>query len=260
MSPLARYHREIMGMFYRRMSVDEIATHLYEHALGPVDIAFREKDIATIRQLVASYLANSHAMHDRYVKEKEADTLYQAQRAIAALKAKQRRERQAAEARRLWEEAERERQARRQRREEAAAKFTPWRGRDWNDVLPPTIATQQASWCRHMAARRMRQAGLTLDQIGYRLGVTRERVRQIVQKAQRYENNPHGNRSPLERYMHQQAIADSPDDEFQSDLSLAFARRFLATVEALTGRVTVPPCSAAERRVWELYYATRADA
>lgn len=51
--------------------------------------------------------------------------------------------------------------------------------------LPKPVAVAQAQFDRRRAAFRMREAGLTFDAIGERLGVGRERARQIVLRGER---------------------------------------------------------------------------
>lgn len=246
MNPLVPYHRKIMDMVNRGMSNIEIATHFYEHAIGPVDSTFREKDIKTITGLVGRYVANPLAAREQARKQKERHAELAMQRQSKRQKAREERERQAELRRQEEEEARRRREARRQHWEAEQAKVTPWRDRDWEDVLPPAIAIRQASWCRNMAALRMRRVGLKLDQCGYRFGVTKERVRQMILKAERVEGRP----SPIEHYMEEGPMWGEVER----------SRRLLRLVERWTGRATVPPCSRAERRVWELYYSMRDDA
>jgi hypothetical protein len=160
------------------------------------------------------------------------------------------------ECRRLQAEELRQRSLYRQRQEAGFAATPAWRDRDWEDVLPPDIAARQASWCRHMAALRMRQADFTYTEIGWRLRVTAGRAKQIVEKAQRYENSPRGNRSPLDNYLGQLVVIDG----YTPLVDIKEARQMLKHVEAWTGRPTVVPCSAWERYIWELYYSMRGAA
>ena len=105
----------------------------------------------------------------------------------------------------------------------------------------------------------MRAAGMTLAQIGERLGVCAARARQIVQKAQRFESNPHGNKSPLERWLEAEVIV-FPELRYEDPTGRKAAKRALKIMEGWTGRIAVPRCSKRERDTWETYYATRAAA
>lgn len=259
LSPLVRYEDEIMRRFNAGQSTLEIATHLYEHAVGPIDRNHREKDIDTIIDLLHRFLANPLAARRAYQAEQEQQQEHQA--SIAARKAKLalQRARQKAEREREEERIRELAESRRRHFEEECAKVPAWRDRNWEEVLPTWLAVQQHAWCRHMAARRMRQAGLTLEQIGYRFRVSKERARQMAQKAQRYENNPHGNKSPLERWLKHTVSFETRWQDYADPSDRRRARRALKVVEVWTGLATVPRCSAAEHRTWELYYAMRGD-
>lgn len=260
MNPLVRHHREVMRLFNSGMGPADIAAYLYAHALGPIDPSYRDKDIACLTGLVREYLADPIAAQEKGRQEQERRDAKAAQLQAEREAAKQARQRRAAEKRRQEKEIEQARLARRQAWEEEAAKVAPWRTRDWTDVLPPDIAAQQANWCRHMAARRMKRAGLTLEQIGHRLRISRSRALQIVQKAQRYEGNPYGNKSPLERWLEKPVTFVSRWQDYADPSDQRRARRALKVVEAWTGLPTVPPCTAKERQIWELYYAMREEA
>jgi hypothetical protein len=267
MSSLLRYESAIMGMHRQGWSTNQIATHLYEHAVGPLDKNYREMDICFIAGLVDRFLQAPRAEQERMIRlqqeseaaRHQAEQERRARDAIRKMKLAEQRARAKAEREREEELIRELAESRRRHFEEECAKVPAWRDRNWEEVLPPWLAVKQASWCRHMAALRMKRTGLTYEEVGYRMRVSRERARQLIQKAQRYERSLHGNRSPLERYFAELATVDSRDDEFASDVSHKFARRFLKTVEVLTGLATVPRCSAAERRTWELYYAMRGD-
>jgi hypothetical protein len=60
----------------------------------------------------------------------------------------------------------------------------------WYDVLPRSLAISQIAWERYQCAVRMRDLGLTYDQIGTRLNVSRERARQMVKAGIRRKRPP----------------------------------------------------------------------
>lgn len=76
--------------------------------------------------------------------------------------------------------------------------------RDWNDVLPPDVARWQHQWERKVSAARMRRAGLTLKQVGLRLGVGVERARQLAERGELTLRFPTVRKAPTERYLMQQ--------------------------------------------------------
>jgi hypothetical protein len=69
--------------------------------------------------------------------------------------------------------------------------------RNWKDVLPKHIASQQHIYERSLQAKKMRDIGFTYEEIGKRIGKTRERARQDhVRWLRKFE----GKKSPVERY------------------------------------------------------------
>ena len=275
-SPLAPYHHTILKMDRAGASPETIAAWIYDllGKTGPINPNYRDVDTRFILGLVDRFLtgrATAEAERlaaevrdlERQVRarqlEEEARERAREWTAHQKLK-KAARDLKKEQARQEQEEMQRQADERRRLRLELMHSFPAWHGRDWSGLLPPSLAIQQAAWDRHMAALRMRRAGLTLEECAGRLRVNgRERARQIVAKAERILRHP-APRSPLERYLAELPTCDGRDDQYQSDLSRKYAGRFLGTVEVLTGRATVPPCTAAERRIWELYYALREDA
>jgi hypothetical protein len=57
--------------------------------------------------------------------------------------------------------------------------------RDWYNILPYEIARSQTAFDRMELALRARAAGLSLSKIGVKLNITRSRVDQILNKADR---------------------------------------------------------------------------
>lgn len=66
---------------------------------------------------------------------------------------------------------------------------------NWSDIVPSDVAKKQSAWERRAKVLRMRELGFTLDAIARRLGVTRERVRQMESAAKRTRAM-----SPVEQY------------------------------------------------------------
>jgi hypothetical protein len=65
---------------------------------------------------------------------------------------------------------------------------------NWFDLVPNDVARLQLAYERRHRVLRVRQAGLTYRELGAALGVSFERARQIVLRAQRDKL------SPVERY------------------------------------------------------------
>jgi hypothetical protein len=63
--------------------------------------------------------------------------------------------------------------------------------------LPRDVARDQLAWERHMRVVRARDAGATLKTIGKKMGLDKERIRQIAFKGRRLANYT---RSPVEKY------------------------------------------------------------
>ncbi len=76
---------------------------------------------------------------------------------------------------------------------------------DWHAVLPREEAIRQLGWERRQLVVRLREHGLTLKEVGLRLGVGAERVRQILLKEERMRKHPRY-RPPV------QAFFDETDD------------------------------------------------
>lgn len=74
--------------------------------------------------------------------------------------------------------------------------------RNWDDVLPPEIVKKQKFYEGRMLALRMRRAGMTLREIGDRLGITSEAVRGRLFKAERHERRAMRGQpsTPIESY------------------------------------------------------------
>ena len=64
----------------------------------------------------------------------------------------------------------------------------------WRLLLPSKVAHDQARWERIRDMQNMRKLGFTFDKIGQRVGISRERVRQLTFR-------PLSSRSPLELYL-----------------------------------------------------------
>ena len=80
--------------------------------------------------------------------------------------------------------------------------------------MPETVAVQQIAYERRMMACKLRELGMTLSEIGVRLGVGGPRVGQMLAKENRRRAR-YGDdaRCPVERYFHGNAyVALSPKE------------------------------------------------
>ena len=66
----------------------------------------------------------------------------------------------------------------------------------WLRRVPETVARSQAAYERRALAKRMRDAGFTLQQVANRFVITRERARQMLLT---HETKKHW-RSPIQKY------------------------------------------------------------
>ena len=65
---------------------------------------------------------------------------------------------------------------------------------DWSGLVPMRVARQQHAWERDRYARAAKRHGLTHDEIGQRLNLSRQRVSQMLLEAQPEQ-------SPVESYL-----------------------------------------------------------
>lgn len=71
--------------------------------------------------------------------------------------------------------------------------------RNWADVLPFDVARAQHGYERRRAAVHMRELGMTYREVGEKLGVGKERAREMVGK--QIKEYGTGKRSPIELYL-----------------------------------------------------------
>lgn len=98
---------------------------------------------------------------------------------------------------------------------------------NWAELLPATIAEQQIAWERRHSVLRAREAGATLAAIGTRIGLSRERVRQLSEQARRESEGER--RTPVERYFSENPVIgrvqELTPEEFKARLRDAKRRR-----------------------------------
>ena len=99
--------------------------------------------------------------------------------------------------------------------------------RNWEDVLPKMTAERQHSWDKRMRIFRAYKAGAKRKEIAKAMGLSHERIRQIIIKAEREMKNDIG--SPIEQYFNQLPWRNADSDMYQYE---RFKRNFDETTKS----------------------------
>lgn len=94
----------------------------------------------------------------------------------------------------------------------------------WDGLVPQDVAQRQIAWERGRRALQKRRMGWLLQDIGKSEGVSRERARQLILKAERVEEWTRAKglpESPVERWM----LAENWMPDFASECQMVALRK-----------------------------------
>lgn len=226
-----RILREKVAKEAAEKAPEHISVRLEKFKKRKLEALLRAQIEENLRAKRARDAANMAARHRRKAAEYAARAAKEAEERKAREAQLEAEKRAEAEAR-----AERDRIAQAKRAEMLLHKWPEHKLRrtraDWTKVVPQDVAVRQVAFEKSETALAMREAGMTLKQIGEKFGVSVERARQIVARAERRRMYGRTPVSPISAYLAEPTFETASKNEAQTHV------RTLKTVETAASGIT----------------------